>query len=111
MLGPEEIAARGEKLYTERYQQQYALSHPGKLLAIDVTTGGSAYLADSPEEALRTALKSNPQGFFYIVRIGFPAVYRVGYTRGASRGRQFSVFTSGSSRLASGNYFLQSLSH
>jgi hypothetical protein len=89
MLGPEEVANRGEKLYRDQYQRQYELSHLGKFLAIDVTTpNGTVYLADTPEEALKTAEKSNPQGFFYIVRIGFPAVYRVGYRRGTSRARR-----------------------
>jgi hypothetical protein len=87
MLGPEEIASRGERLYKEHYQQRYELSHSGQYLAIDVTTlNGTVYLADTPEEALKTAEKSNPQGFFHLVRIGFPAVYRVGYRRGTSRG-------------------------
>jgi len=89
MLAPEEIATRGEKIYREQFQQQYELSHPGKFLAIDVTVpNGAVYVADTPEEALETAQRMNPRGFFHIVRVGSPGVYRVGYTRGTSRGWQ-----------------------
>jgi hypothetical protein len=87
MPAPEEIAAKGERLYKERFQAQYELAHPGKFLAIDIMTEPpQAYLANTPEAALEQAQKTNPKGFFHVVRIGAPGVYRVGYTRGVSGG-------------------------
>ncbi|MFB3813181.1 MAG: hypothetical protein ACE14L_03645 [Terriglobales bacterium] len=84
MITPNEISSKGEKLYKERFQGQYELSHPGQFLVIDVTRE-LAYVAESPEKALETAYKANPQGFFHVVRIGSPGVYRVGHTQGVSR--------------------------
>lgn len=77
-----EIAAAGERLYQRMaptYEQDY-----GKFLAIDVDTG-KAYLANSPQEALKLAENDNPQGSFHLVKIGFEGLYRV-----ASYGQRFS---------------------
>jgi len=83
---PEEIAAKGQKIYNERFQALYGLTHAGKFLAIDVTVEPpQAYVADTPEAALEGAQRANPHGFFYVVKIGAPGVYRVGYTRGSLR--------------------------
>ncbi len=84
-----EVALKGDKIYKERYQRDYELKYHGKFLAIDVTSeDGKAFLADSPEAALKTAEKDNPKGFFYLLRIGAPGVYRVGYTQGKPSGWQ-----------------------
>ncbi len=75
---PQEIADKGEALYRERYRAQYEQEHVGQFLAIDITSE-EAFVAETPEQALETAQKRNPNGFFYLVKIGSAGVYRVGY--------------------------------
>jgi hypothetical protein len=68
------VAAAGERLYRKlapSYEREY-----GKYLAIDVDTG-KAYLASSPQDALRLAENADPAGSFHLVRIGFEGLYRV----------------------------------
>ncbi len=79
-ITPQEITERGAALYRERFQREFELAHPGQYLAIDVTTE-AAFVADLPEEAMKLAQSANPKGFFHLVRIGSPGVYRVGYTQ------------------------------
>lgn len=75
---PQEIAEKGEALYKSRFRAEYEEGHVGQFLAIDVTLE-EAFVADTPEGALETAQRKNPQGFFHLVKIGSPGVYRVGY--------------------------------
>ena len=68
------VAAAGERLYRKlapSYEREY-----GKYLAIDVDTG-RAYLADSPQDALRLAESADATGSFHLVRIGYKGLYRV----------------------------------
>lgn len=85
---PQEIAQQGERLYQERFRVDYEKKYPGKYLALDITSE-EAILADTPEGALAAAEKKNPQGFFHIVKIGSPGVYRVGYTNHDNLARLF----------------------
>jgi len=78
MIPPNEITEKGKRLYQERFQKEYEAASPGKYLAIDVTSE-QAFVADAPETALEMAQKANPNGFFYLVRIGAQGVVRVGY--------------------------------
>ena len=67
------VAAAGERLYRKlapSYEREY-----GKYLAIDVDSG-KAYLAASPQEALRLAEDADPTGSFHLVRIGFEGFQR-----------------------------------
>jgi hypothetical protein len=69
-----QVAAAGERLYRKlapSYRQE-----SGKYLAIDVDTG-KAYLAASPQDALRLAETANPTGSFHLVKIGSEGLYRV----------------------------------
>ena len=77
---PQEIAEKGESLYKERFRAEYEKSRLGKYLAIDITSQ-EAFVADTAEEAMAAAEKKNPTGYFHLVKIGAPGVYRVGYTR------------------------------
>lgn len=69
-----QIAAAGERLY-RRLAPAYA-QEEGKYLAIDVGTG-KAYLAPSPQDALKLAEHANPKGSFHLVKIGSYGLYRV----------------------------------
>lgn len=69
-----EIAAAGERLY-RRMAPSYERER-GKFLAIDVGTK-KAYLAATPQAALKLAENANPRGSFHLVKIGFDGLYRV----------------------------------
>jgi hypothetical protein len=38
LTNPQQVAEAGQKIYQDRYQQEYERLHPGKFLAIDVNT-------------------------------------------------------------------------
>ena len=85
---PHHIKEKGERLYKERFRSKYEKKHSGKFLAIDITTE-EAFVADTPEKAMEEAQNKNPNGFFHLVKIGSPGVYRIGYTRHTSLDRVF----------------------
>ena len=76
---PTEIAAEGERIYAEKYKQDYETKHPGKFVAIDVTSG-EAYLAEFPEEAIQSAQAKSPTGLFHLIKIGAQGAFRVSYS-------------------------------
>ncbi len=81
---PQAIAEKGERIYKEKYQQEYEKTLAGKFVAIDINTE-KASVADSPEEAFEAAQKDNPGGYYHLIKIGSPGVYRAGYTSAATR--------------------------
>ena len=81
---PQEAADKGTAIYKARYQTQYEQEYPGKYVAIDITTE-KAWVANTPEEALGVAQGASPHGFFHLIRIGSPGVFRVGYTQQNTR--------------------------
>ncbi len=81
---PQELAKKGMAIYQEKYQAEYEQKYLGKFVAIDTSTG-EAWVADTPEEALRIAQEKNPRGFFHLIKIGSPSVFRVGYTQNSAR--------------------------
>ena len=86
--GLEAVAERGEKIYRERYKAEYEHSYPDKYVVIDLD-GEQAFVADTPEGALRLAVSSLPDGQFHLIKIGASAVFKVGYSRcGASSGHR-----------------------
>ncbi len=80
LTNPKAIAENGERIYRERYKEEYERDHVGKYVAINVRTE-TATLGDSPEETLAAASKKEPGGLFHLIRIGFPGVYSVSYAR------------------------------
>jgi hypothetical protein len=85
-LNPTRLAELGEKLYQERFKDQYAPEHTGEVLAIDVESE-SAYLGKSALEALLAGEAAHRGGFFHVVKIGGPGVYQMGFGRSTSRDR------------------------
>jgi len=81
---PQEAADKGMAIYREKYQHDYEQRFPGKFVAIDISTG-EAWVEDSPEKALGVAQGKNPNGFFHLIRIGAPGVFRVSYTQREAR--------------------------
>lgn len=78
---PQTIAEKGESIYKEKFQEEYERKYPGKFVAIDINSA-DAFLGDTPEGAVQKGQKANPRGFFHLIKIGSPGVYRVGYTSG-----------------------------
>ena len=82
-LNPKTLAEQGEKIYRERYKEQFERDHHGMFVAIDAATG-KAYLANEPEVALVNAKKDAPSGLFHLIRVGFAGAFRVSYTSDAT---------------------------
>lgn len=79
---PKQIAERGEKLYQDKYKAAYEREHPGRFVAINVLNE-VAYVADSPEEAIKLARKDSPRGVFHLIRVGSAGAFRVSYNKDA----------------------------
>jgi hypothetical protein len=80
VMTPQGIAEKGETLYKSRFKALYEVQHPGKYVAIDISSE-EAFVADTPEAAIEAAQTSHPDGFFHLVKVGSAGVYRVGYAR------------------------------
>lgn len=65
-----EFAAAAERIYREKFQEQYEVAHLGSFLAIDVVSE-KVYLGASALDALKAARRAAPDGFFYLLRIGY----------------------------------------
>ena len=73
----EEIARRGQALYEERLRGIVDARDRGKFLVVDIESG--EYEIDVDElAALQRAKRKNPDAALYILRIGYPAAYRIG---------------------------------
>ncbi len=77
----EEIAQRGQAIYDQQIRAQVETAHRGEFLVLNVETG--EYEIDHNElTALQRAKTKNPDGAFYILRIGATAAYRLGMKQG-----------------------------
>lgn len=81
---PKTIADRGAQIYTAKYQQAYEANHPGQYAAIDIHSE-EAFVAPTPEDALRAAQAKNKASMFHLIKIGSPGVFRVGYSSSGAR--------------------------
>jgi Tfp pilus assembly protein PilX len=70
------LVVAGEKIY-KRIKSRYEPKYNGKVLAIEPQSG-QVYLGKTPLEAMMLAKKKQPDKMFYIMRIGFDAVYSMG---------------------------------
>lgn len=78
ILSTRDIADRGKAIYKDKWEETLLKTSGGKFVAIDVRTG-EAYVADTAEEAVRTAEKHDPQGYFHLIRIGCKAAFAAGW--------------------------------
>ena len=75
-----EIVQRGQALYDQQIRAKVEASHKGEFLILDVDTG--EYEIDNNEvAAVKRARAKNPSAALYILRVGYPAAYRVGGQR------------------------------
>ena len=73
----EEIARLGDEIYERDIRQQIEATHHGDIVAIDVDTGDYA-VAENVVTAWKSLLSRHPDGGFWFVRVGYPAVYHLG---------------------------------
>jgi len=81
---PQAIAEIGEKIYNEKYRDEYERTHIGKFVAISLNSE-NLYIGDNPVDAYKTAQEAEPTSFFHLIKIGSEGVYKVGYSS-TSRG-------------------------
>lgn len=79
----EEIVERGERIYAERLRQLLEPQHVGKVIVIDIDSGDYDLGDDCRAVSDRVAAK-HPGAPLYAGRVGYPALYRVGYNDAAA---------------------------
>ncbi|MGA3162360.1 MAG: hypothetical protein ABSC77_14225 [Terracidiphilus sp.] len=80
ILNPNDAAELGEKIYRDRYKEQYEREHPGMFVAIDVLTE-AAFISETPEGALDSAYVAAPDGIFHLIQVGHAGAFRVTHTQ------------------------------
>ncbi len=78
VLTIDRIAELGEEIYEKVHRKRYEGKKTEHFLAIDIEIK-IGYLAQYPEDALHAAEKANPDGKFYLKRIGSSAAFHVSY--------------------------------
>lgn len=76
-MAKEEIVRLGEELYDRDIRRLVEPGNEGRFAVVDVLTG-NYQVADSVLAASDLARAQNPDAVLYVVRVGFPVVYRVG---------------------------------
>jgi hypothetical protein len=77
-LSTREIAERGKAIYREKWEEKLIQTSIGKFVAINIRTG-DADVADTSEEAILSAERRDPQGYFHLIRIGHKAAFAAGW--------------------------------
>ena len=77
----EEVARRALALYEERIRAQVEQGNDNKVLVIDIETGEYEMDADHLTAA-RRALAKHPDAALFALRIGRPAMGRIGFAPG-----------------------------
>ena len=77
-INPSELSRKGEEIYQNELKGKLEKEHIGKFVAIEVESK-DYFLADSPVEANQKAKNKYPNKVFYMIKIGFPAVYTMSH--------------------------------
>ncbi len=72
----EELARRGTEIYERQVRPQVEASNHGRIVAVDIETGAFE-VADDVLTASDRLFARCPDAQPWIVRIGYPAVYRL----------------------------------
>lgn len=73
----DEIARRGREIYERDIRAEVEREHDGEFLVVDVATGDYA-VGEDDEEVFDRAEAKNPEGLFYLLRVGRSAAHRIG---------------------------------
>lgn len=76
----EETIVRGEAIYERDIRSKVEPEHDGRYLVIDIITGEYS-ISDNELSAFDHAERCNPNGSFYVKRVGRTAVHRIGSAR------------------------------
>jgi len=74
----QDIAERGHAIYEKKFRQEYEKTKAGKFVAINVNSA-EATVGETSEEAVRLALKKDPDGLFHLERVGSPSAFEAGW--------------------------------
>lgn len=80
-LTKDEIARRGRGIYERDIRAEVEREHDGEFLVVDVATGEYA-VGEDQDEVFDHAEARNPEGLFYLLRVGRPAAHRIGRSAG-----------------------------
>jgi hypothetical protein len=72
---PKQLAEKGYAIYKQKYRQEYEQLYPSQFVAIDLSTE-KAYVADTPEGAVKLLQKGNPQSLFHVIKVGTQEAFR-----------------------------------
>ena len=75
-----ETVSLGEAIYERDIRPKLGPEHEGKYLVVDIVTGDYE-ISDSELAAFEGAERKNPDGWFYVKRVGRKAVHRIGGMR------------------------------
>lgn len=73
----EEVARRGREIYERDIRAAVEHDHDGRFLVVDVATGRYE-IADDELVAFDRAEEKNPDGAFFLMRVGRRAAHRLG---------------------------------
>ncbi|MDB5956730.1 hypothetical protein [Ramlibacter sp.] len=73
-----DIVRKGDRIYADRYQQQFEAKYPDQFAVIEVSSG-AAFVAQFPEEAIAKAQAAVSQGSLHLIRIGAPSAFQLSY--------------------------------
>lgn len=74
---PDEVVRRGKDLYEKQIRAQVEQQHHGDIVVIDIDSGDFEVAADHLTAARRARAK-HPDGALFAVRVGYPALARIG---------------------------------
>lgn len=74
---PEEIARRGREIYDRHIRSEVEAAHTGEFVIVDITSGDYAISTDE-SAAFELVEARNPDGIFYLLRVGYRAAHRIG---------------------------------
>jgi hypothetical protein len=75
----EEFAQRGDEIYESQVRAKVEVGNHGKIVAIDIETGAFE-VGKNSIMASELLLAHHPDAQIWFVRIGYPAVHRIGYS-------------------------------
>ena len=89
VITPNEIAEIGDRIYDKEFRAKYEGTHDGNFLAIDIDNE-IEFFGENAEDALDKAESANPNGNYYLVKIGSETAFYVGYTGEKNNGMDWS---------------------
>lgn len=76
-LTKDDIAKRGRDIYERDIRAGIEHEHDGEFLVVDVVTG-EYEVGEDDDEVFGRSEARNPDGLFFLMRVGRPAAHRIG---------------------------------